>query len=713
MGFGLLGKDLRRRIISESQGNASALMSAARLLVSVDLAGAFSLPDAGIPLVVDTHLRERLVRLPPDTGLLLLLLAAESHGDPALVNRAAARLGIRSDAALPAVADGLIVAGEPLGFRHPALRTVAYRAASALHLQRVHSALAQETDLELDADLYAWHRGRAAPGPDEALAHELECSVTRATQRAGVAAAAEFHELSAVLTTDPVLRARRLLAAAHAKFLVGALDASAVLIREIKVEALTDVALAHLDLLRARLSFARDPTGVELRLLLSAATQLEPLDSGIARDAYLETLAAAMIAGPLDAPDLLRRTAIAAPAVPDSANGADLLFEGLRRVVLEGHASGTPIVRVAVRTLRLDPEPVSEGPLRAVRSYGWLGALAVWDDEAWDILTAGCVSTARDAGVLTLLADALDGRIIFHLVAGELTAAGACIRDREAIYRLTDGRAPLVGSAALTALRGRLIEASERKPAELRSAPSPHGGILIAATQWAFATVNNADGRYVAAMSAAQRACDSCPSLSAFWLAELIEAAVRSGNQETVTDALGRLCLAASASGTDWALGIAARCRALTVNGDEADAEYREAIERLQRTRIGLDLARAHLLYGEWLRRERRRSKARDHLDEARKAFESIGSAAFVRRAAREYGATAVTARKRSLETLDQLTAQEISVARLVCTGLTDREVAERLSISNRTVAYHLQAVFRKLELSSRRDLDRFAATFD
>jgi DNA-binding CsgD family transcriptional regulator len=445
-------------------------------------------------------------------------------------------------------------------------------------------------------------------------------------------------------------------------------------------------------------------------LLLTAAKRLEPLDRRLARDTYLEALTAVFSPGILASEESLLDTARAARAAPPASQPprpSDLLLDGLALLITEGYAAGTPTLRRAVNGFRGEDISRGEG-----RRWLWLAsrvAAFLWDDEAWDDLSGRFVQLAREAGALSGLPLALATRSVVPLFAGELAVAFSQLDEVVAINETTGASlAPYVGLAHVT-FRGREAEATPLIDAATREIVRRGDRQGLRFIHWVTAVLDNGLGRYQEALVAARQAGeDTHASWWRSWgLVELIEAAVRSGKPELAADALGRLTQTTAASGTDWALGIEARARALLTEGQAAETLYREAIERLARTRLRVELTRAHLVYGEWLRRERRRLDAREQLRHAHEQFTEFGMEAFAERARVELEATGERARKRTAETRDDLTPQEAQVSRLAADGATNREIAAQLFISPSTVDYHLRKAFRKLDITSRTQLAR------
>jgi DNA-binding CsgD family transcriptional regulator len=703
-----LDERVRERIVAETRGNPLALLELPRGLTPAELAGGFGLLDApGLSGRIKDSFRRRLEGLPAETQLLLLVAAAEPVGDPVLVWRAAERLGVGIQAA--GDTDGLLTIGARVTFRHTLVRSVVYRAASPEDRQAVHRALADATDPDVDPDRRAWHLAQATPGLDEDVASELERSAGRAQARGGLAAAAAFLERASALTPEPSPRAGRALAAAQAKHLAGAFDAALRLVAIAESGPLNEFERAQVDRLRGRIAFSLGRSGDAPPLLLKAAKRLEPLDQGLARETYLEALTAVFFPGILASDESVLETSRAAKAAPPASQpprASDLLLDGLALVITEGYAAGTPTLRRAINAFRGEDNSRMEG--RRWLSVASRVAAFLWDDESWDVLSARFVQRARDAGALSVLPLSLATRSAVHLFAGEFTMASSLLEEGKAISEATGSSlAPYVGLAHVT-FRGREAEAAsliEATTREVVRRGEGEGGLTF--VHWVTAVLYNGLGRYEEALAAAKQAAED--THASWWRnwgsAELIEAAVRSGNPEPAARALGQLSETARTGGTDWALGVEARSRALMIEGEAAEPLYLEAIERLERTRVRVELARAHLVYGEWLRRERRRLDAREQLRHAHELFTTFGMEAFAERARVELEATGERARRRTVETRDELTPQEAQISRLAAEGATNQEIAAQLFISPSTVDYHLRKAFRKLGVKSRHQL--------
>jgi DNA-binding CsgD family transcriptional regulator len=710
---GRLDERVRDQIVAETRGNPLALLELPRGLTPAELAGGFGLPDAR-PLAsrVEETFAQRVRTLPRETQLLLLVAAAEPVGDAGLLWRAARSLGIRGDAGKPAEEAALIDLGIRVRFRHPLIRSAAYRAAHFRDRQEVHRALAEATDPDTDPDRRAWHRAHAASGSDEAVADELERSADRAQARGGTAAAAAFLARAAELTPDPAGRGRRALAAAQAKFDAAASDEALELLDTAELTPLDELERARLERLRAEIAFARTRGSDAPRLLLDAARRLEPLDAALARETHLEAIAAAMYTGRLgDKPDVLEaaEAARAAPAAPQPPRAIDLLLDGLATRFVEGYSAGVPPLRRALDAFR----DVAGLTARDVR-WLWLAcrlAQDLWDDELWYELATRGLRVARETGALRVLPIAATYRASLHVHAGAFGAASSLIEESDAIIQAT-GMAPLkYASLMLAAWRGNEAEALELIEAGRLEATARGEGMALGILEWATALLYNGRGRYDEALAAAQQGREHDDvGLFAWTLVELIEAGVRSGATDVTSAALDRLSERTQAAGTDWALGIEAGSRALLSDGRDTERLYREAVERLGRSRGVVHLARAQLLYGEWLRREHRRVDAREQLRAAYERFDQVGAEAFGERARRELLATGETAPRRTVETRDVLTPQEAQIARMASDRQTNPEIGAKLFISPRTVEYHLHKVFTKLDVSSRRELRKALA---
>jgi DNA-binding CsgD family transcriptional regulator/tetratricopeptide (TPR) repeat protein len=632
--------------------------------------------------------------------------AAEPVGDPGLLWRAAGRLGIGADAAAAAESDELLTVGRRVIFRHPLVRSAVYQAAPAGERRIAHRALAEATDAGTDPDRRAWHRAQAAAGPEEDVAVELERSAGRAQARGGLAAAAAFLARATELTLEPARRAQRALAAAQATHQAGTPDAALGLLSMAELGPLDALQRAQVELVRAQIAFAVSRGSDAPPLLLKAAKLLEPLDVGLARETYLQALWAARFvsrggAGLVEAAE----AALAAPPASQPPRASDLLLDGLAVLLTGGYPAGIPILKRALSAFHRR-SVTREEEIRWLE-FACHTAVDLWDDEAWEAVSIRHVQLTRDAGALSELPIALTSRIAAHLNAGELGAAMSLVEEVQTVTEATGSQIVPYGAVGLAAWQGREAKAAALFETSKKEGLRLGDGVGLTAIAWARAQLYNSLGRYEEALAAAEHASGYPPKLflSTWGLVELIESAARSGNPARAADALQRLSESTRACGTDWALGVEARSRALLSDGAVAETLYREAIDRLGRTRVRGALARAHLLYGEWLRRQNRRIDAREQLRTAHRMFATIGADGFAERAARELRATGERVGKRTTDTHAQLTARETQIARLAGDGLSSPEIAAQLFMSPRTVEYHLHKVFNKLDIRSRNQL--------
>jgi DNA-binding CsgD family transcriptional regulator len=701
------------QIVAETRGNPLALLELPRGLTPGQMAGGFGLPEA-VPLsgLIEESFGRQLEALPPATRQLLQLAAADPSGDSSLVWRAAGRLGISMQATAPAAEAGLAEFGARVRFRHPLLRSVAYRSASGPDRRAAHLALAEVTDPAADPDRRAWHRAHATLGPDEEVAAELVRSAARAQARGGLAAAAAFAERAVLLTADPARRTERILAAAQVNLEAGEFDNALALLAAAEAESLDELASARVDLLRGLVTFGSGLGSDAPPLLLKAAKRLEPLDLGLARETYLTAWMAALFAGRLAVGGDLLEVSRAAQALPPPAHppgAVDLVLDGLTRLVTEGPAAAAPTLRRALRAYA-----AAELSVATELRWGWLVqavASALWDDDAWRAMLIRQARLAREAGALEQLPIMLGALGTAVAWSGDFAEAASLIAESDTVCEVTGSRAAPFTAMILAALRGEAAAATSLIEVTVTGATAGGQGVAVAYARWAQAILGNGLARYADALAAAAQASEDTSALhiSMWALPELIEAAVRSGNTDIARDALARLAEFTRAGGTDFGLGIEARSRAL-LSGPAAAADlYLEAIARLSRTRLRPELARAHLVYGEWLRREGRRVDARAQLRIAHEMLDALGMEAFADRARHELLATGQTVRKRPAagpgETVSTLTPQEAHIARLAVEGRTNPEIGAQLFLSTRTVEWHLRKVFGKLGVGSRREL--------
>jgi len=702
-----LDAPVRDRIVAETHGNPLALLELPRGLTARQLAGGFGLIETqGLVGRLEESFVRRVGTLSDDARRLLLVAAAEPVGDSLLLLAASEHLGI-AVSAVDAETDGLLALGERVTFRHPLVRSAVYRTATTEQRREVHQALAEATDHSVDPDRRAWHLATAAAGPSEPIAAALEQSAGRAQARGGLAAAAAFLHRSVVLSDDRTQRLRRALAAAQASLHAGMFDDALELLSLAEASTPDEPQMALVELLRGQIAFASSMGTTAPPLLVNAARRLERLNPELARETYLDAWGAALFAGRLASAGSLvevSRAARSAPRPPRPRRPSDLLLDGLSTFVTEGHAAAAPLLRQATAAFADEASPTQEN-----FRWGWMTTIPpniLWDEDSWHAISARHLKEARDAGALARLPIDLADWAIFLAGCGEFGAAADAIAETGAITTATGTSIAPYAQLLLAALQGQ-SDASPLIESTIRDAATGGQGLGIQWAEWAGAILFNGLGRYGQALASAQRAAEQTPHLhvTPWALTELVEAAARSGNPDVAAGALERVTAATAPSNTDWGLGIQARCQALLSEGERADRLHREAIERLARTRRRPDLARAHLLYGEWLRRENRRGDARVQLRAAHDQFASIGMDAFAERARGELLATGEKVRQRTVETRDDLTPQERQIARLAREGMSNPEIGARLFLSPRTVEWHLRNVFGKLDIRSRREL--------
>jgi DNA-binding CsgD family transcriptional regulator len=706
---GIIDDDVSEQIIARTGGNPLGLIELGHELTPGQLAGELTLPE---PLPLGPGLKARFLRqvrsLPAATQTLLLTAAADPTGDPTVLWPAGEHLGFDVHAAGPAEAYDLLTFGPPVRFRHPLIRSAVYYGASLPERTQVHEALAEVTDPARDADLRAWHRAVAATGPDEAVAADLEQAAGRARSRGGWAGAGAFLARAAELTPDGAVRLRRVLAAAQAEATAGTVRAQALL--DGVTGQLDDPRQRSLALrVQAVICYAQDRPAQAASLLAGAAREVRPLDIGQARRLLLDAIGAAKISGRFassGASEVDIARAVRSMALPpqQGATAGDLLLDADTALLLDGLEAAAPLLRRAVTAL-LDAPISSEDPL----TWTWMGCLAagaLGDDDALGSLANRLESQAREQGAVPALSAALHFTGLSQLFAGALGPALVRFTEREAIKTALGGSCQL-GQTLVLAWRGQSAETRALAAAAARVATERGHGWKLAWLEYAIAVLELGRGHYEQALAAAPQAYQENVLLDAFALPDLVEAAVRCGQRARAERAMGRVAGRAAASPTPLALGLLARSRALLADGSDAEDLYQAALGHLSRARGSSHLARTQLLYGEWLRRAKRRRDAREQLRAAHSVFEEMGAAGFAERAQLELAATGETARKRNVAYSSDLTPQESQVVALAATGATNSEIAARLFISPKTVDYHLGKAYRKLGVGSRRELAR------
>ena len=706
---------VRDRILAETRGNPLALLELPRGLTVTQLASGFGMSEArDLSQRIETSYLRQFEGFPEETRRLLLVAAAEPVGDPLLLQGACERLGV-SLSAVDAT-EGLLALQERVTFRHPLARSAVYRAARGPERRAAHLALAEVTNRSVDPDRRAWHLAAATAGPDEQVARELELSAGRAQARGGRAAAAALLQRAVAVTGDPARRAERALAAAQANLGAGAFDVARGLLSAAEVGPLDELGRARVVLLRAEIAFAQNRGSDAPLLLLQAAGKLETLDVRLCRNTYLDAWGAALFAGHLAAAGggLLdvSRAAATAPD-PDDPLARDLLLDGLALIFTAGTRAAAPTLRRAVAAFAS-----SEASVEEVLRWGWLAARAaiwLWDYDNGLEIPQRAVQLARDSGALEVLAvaDNVCGQAAAW--GGDFDLAVLMVAEVEAVREATRSRIGPYAAISLVGLRGREAEASELIASVIEGASARGQGTAVQYAHWANAVLLNGLCRYEEALQAAVAATEGTPEffVTVWAQSELIEAASRTGNAELAASALTRLGEETRASDADWALGVYAHSRALLSEGDAAEHAYREAIDRLGRTRLRPHLARAHLLYGEWLRRGTRRADARTQLRAAHDLFVTIGMEAFAERARHELIATGDRVRTQTAHARDDLTPQERHIAGLARDGLSNPEIGAQLFLSPRTVEWHLRKVFTKLGIHSRHELLRALPSSD
>lgn len=702
-----LDERVRTRMVAETGGNPLALLEFPKGFTPAELEfGLGSTENIPLSSRIEEGFLRQLQQLPADTRRVLLLAAVEPLGDVSLLRRAADSLGIDREAGAPAEAAGLISLGLWVRFRHPLVRSAVRRAADLGDLREAHRVLAEATDKDLDPDRHTWHRAQAAARPDEAVAHDLDRAAARARRRGGYSAAAALLERAIDLTPGAAERGTRALNAALMKMFAAEHSRALELCTIAEICPLEELQRARLQRIHAAvlMNLGRSDEG-SLRSL-EAAKRLEPLDPESARGAHFAALSQRLFIGRFGEARQIRDFAEAARAAlpaPDPPRVTDLLLDGLATRYLDGYRAALPGLRHAIQACEQLREP-------GLQLAEWVVFIAtvppeVWDDDGWHLLTTHVVTLSREAGGPLNIPMALDYRASFEVHAGQLAAATALLEEAAALKEAT-GSTPALTPIELAAWRGRESRALEVIETSIHFWSGRGDGRWISLAEYARAVLYNGLGRYEAALDAARRALEFEDFGLVGWaLVELVEASARSGRFDMAEDGVRRLEQQTTAAGTPWALGVEARSRALLIDGNDADTFYQEAIAHLAGTRMQVDLARAHLLYGEWLRRAKRRLEAREQLRNAYESLAQMGLEAFAERARRELAATGETARKRTVETKIPLTPQESQVARLAGERHTNVEIAAQLYISPRTVEYHLAKVFSKLDITSRREL--------
>jgi DNA-binding CsgD family transcriptional regulator len=709
LGAAMLDEGAVKRIVAESGGNPLAIVELAKALTSEQLAMEGFLP-AVLPLdrQLEQHFLRQITRLPVGAQRLLLLAAADATGDSALLWRAAKALSLNVDDAAAAEAANLLRLRPTVAFRHPLIRSSVYRAADPIERRRSHAALADATDLHRDPDRRAWHRAEASVEPDEGVAVELEQSGGRARNTGTYAAESRFLTLAAELSPDPAARGRRLLSAAEAALKAGGRQQARKLLSQATPDLEGTILQARALRLDAALQAEAVPGDVPA-ILIGAARALRPLDDQLTKETLIEALAATLVSSQLTKGTSqveIAREALASVAEHGDGTITDLMLETFATRMIDGFEKAVPLLRAAIDEL-LEHDLSATGLLR----WSVLGtnlACDLWDIDGLRDFQRQMERTDRDRGDLNHLRATLGGTAQYEMWVGNLALAEA-LHDEASQIAIALGEFPEgdILNVSVYAWQGR-----EERTREIVAVATGEfceaigAGVAVNLALAGLATLEISLGRYGEALAPAKRLFDDDQlPFGNNILPLVVEAAARSGDEELAGKALCRLASRAEAAGTAWSLGLLSRCRALATNSAEAEEHYRDAIENLEQTPVATDIAWTHLLFGEWLRRQNRRLEARESLRLAYNMFTAMGAQAFANRAAVELRATGGHARKRSGELRNSLTPQEEQIARMAAQHATNSEIAAQLFISANTVDYHLRKVYRKLSISSRREL--------
>jgi DNA-binding CsgD family transcriptional regulator len=592
-------------------------------------------------------------------------------------------------------------------FRHPLVRSVAYARASRDERRRAHRALADATNPATDPSRRAWHAAEATAGPDEQIASELEAAAEVAQARGGYAARAAFLRRAAELSGVPGKRVARVLGAAQAMQDAGTLDAGIRILATLRSAELTARDTAHVEWLRAYTRLVQHRGADAAGALVSAATGMTPHHPALAGEMWLAALEAARFGGRFGKPTVsdvaeAMRTTDAQAALQPVARD---LLQALATLWADDFAKGVRALRPALK--RLTDEGQAQDLVIRLLRVAESAAVDSLDDEAHHQLVEIHEQRARVLGTLANLNTALASGVEVKLNEGNLAAAERRTHELDELAEIQ--HAPRWH--ALTALvaawqgdQGRLAECADQG---IPDAVSRREGLAVSGIYLALAIDANAHCEFEAAARHAEQACADDHELGyATWaLPELIEAAVRAGQIATARVALTRLQRLGNAAQSNWGLGLLAQATAQLSAGRVAAEEFERSIDHLERTRVVIALARTRLLYGEWLRRERQRGAAHHQLTLAHEMFDACGARSFAERAEAELRSTRPPGRRAPPASEHVLTGRELTVARMVATGHSNRAIAKHLFISEKTVEYHLGKVFAKLNVRSRTQL--------
>lgn len=702
-----LAPELRRRMLAEAGGNPLAITELPAAVANLRASDVRTLP-ATLPLT--DRLREafagRIRSMPDATRMLLVVAAAHDTGELDVVLRAGARLGAAPGDLEPAERSGLVRADlAAVTFRHPLVRAAVYESAPHRYRVDAHAALAATLDGPHDAERRAWHRAATATDPDEDIAAELERSAEAAAARSGYAAAVSAHERAAHLTPPGERRARRLALAAEAALNGGDLQAATDLADRAAAQTTDLVLRSRLAGAQGTAAFYRGSLPEARRLLVNAASMVAADDPRRAADLLLDAVHVGWYLGAQPVTDAAERLA-ALPLPPDDplSHVVRLLVWCVRDAV----DSPSPDSLTAVVTRARDTG--YGGPDRLILAATALQATGQ-DAEAHRVATR-MLRNHRERGWLGQLPPVLSCMARSQLFHGQHLAARDAAEEGVRIAQAA-GHDTLATDlsgvlAVLAAFRGD-ADACRAHSDDARAAPGPD--LLapgLAWAHWADGLLHLGSGRWERAFShldalSRSPARHHLPGRRS--IPDRIEAATRLGRTAHIVDALTQLTEWADRVRQPWLDAVVLRCRAMLARDSDADDLYRAAIQRHEPDNRGFERARTHLLYGEWLRRSRRKADARTHLRAALDVFEPLGAVPWAARARGELSAAGGAIAPSAPGDTTVLTPQEQAVTRLAAQGLSNRDIAAQLFLSPRTVANHLYKAFPKLGIATRTDL--------